>query len=744
MKRKNRMVYRLLWYYLAILIIPTITTTIIYLTTREALLDVQKEKAYVALTDAVNQFEQDITGIRNIATYLSTDTTIGSLARNRVEDKGELYYNMYKSCDEFPKYTLTNSMIGDICVWFSNQPYILSMPGVIPKDDRGISSISVLNGEAVEELDEFFCGEYHYLTMDYQGGGDSAAYPSRVRMIDSVSSTTDGHYDAAVIISFDNDVINSLLKSARSDADSGVFLMDKDQNIVRGFTSNGEKIDSGSQTTWEEYKEMSNIEYKAYTCQKKSEATGWSFVVVTPVDTLIAEIGSVKYFTGFLYILSILTGCIICIYYWYHNGKMVDRYCEFAEKLPTGAAQGNKRQSFWKSFGSFLDQLEIMQNLINKQQEIIREESIQKLLFGKYKNASEFEEENKVTAALMQTFQGFYVAILRFENQTPGEFLISDYEIREKMNQLFEEKLPVVHWNCTVDSLTYALILADDGKWDIFAIKELLADMCQQPEGVSGVFIGVSQRVHGVMELNVAYDTAMEICKSASFFQIHVPLVSEEREEELHGEVMTLEQEYQFEQTLLRGTENELEALLVSFRESNMEQLQHRYWLPHMIHMIQCILIRCLKKENDEWSRRMVDKVQKAEWPDELFLLLRTSKRYKVNVEEGKRDRYLQETKEELEHQIDAAYTNVNFNLAILAETMQMGEQKLYKEFKMYFGMTFSDYLEKIRIQKAEELLRQGVAVKDVAERVGYGSDYSFRRAFKRNTGMTPTSYMKM
>jgi len=102
------------------------------------------------------------------------------------------------------------------------------------------------------------------------------------------------------------------------------------------------------------------------------------------------------------------------------------------------------------------------------------------------------------------------------------------------------------------------------------------------------------------------------------------------------------------------------------------------------------------------------------------------------------------EIKLELERIIGEQYPNVNFNLVMLAESMNTTEQRLYKDFKLYFGVTFSDYLENLRIQKAGQLLKEGIAVKEVAVLVGYGSDYSFRRAFKRCTGMTPSTYIKI
>jgi len=82
--------------------------------------------------------------------------------------------------------------------------------------------------------------------------------------------------------------------------------------------------------------------------------------------------------------------------------------------------------------------------------------------------------------------------------------------------------------------------------------------------------------------------------------------------------------------------------------------------------------------------------------------------------------------------------------LSLTAIAHELGFQKDYisKLFKAEYGENLSVVLEKIRIEKACELLREGeVRIVDVAEAVGYNSDISFRRAFKKVTGLTPVEY---
>ena len=64
--------------------------------------------------------------------------------------------------------------------------------------------------------------------------------------------------------------------------------------------------------------------------------------------------------------------------------------------------------------------------------------------------------------------------------------------------------------------------------------------------------------------------------------------------------------------------------------------------------------------------------------------------------------------------------------------------------FKNKTGMTMSDYLLQVRMEKAIELLHTDLKFHEIAERVGMKNSRNFRRAFINFTGYSPTDYKKM
>lgn len=85
-----------------------------------------------------------------------------------------------------------------------------------------------------------------------------------------------------------------------------------------------------------------------------------------------------------------------------------------------------------------------------------------------------------------------------------------------------------------------------------------------------------------------------------------------------------------------------------------------------------------------------------------------------------------------------------NIKLADVAEYIGMSESYFSRYFKRVMGEGFSEYLNRVRIEKAKELLRERrITVAETAERVGYANANYFTQIFKSYTGLSPKAYQK-
>ncbi len=92
----------------------------------------------------------------------------------------------------------------------------------------------------------------------------------------------------------------------------------------------------------------------------------------------------------------------------------------------------------------------------------------------------------------------------------------------------------------------------------------------------------------------------------------------------------------------------------------------------------------------------------------------------------------------------------IDTNFAEIKSTVEIANSFFYSReyvsrlFRKHFDITISDYITKRRIIQAQKLLSNGKPITETAFGVGFCSLSSFVKAFRKETGVTPSVYRKM
>lgn len=89
-------------------------------------------------------------------------------------------------------------------------------------------------------------------------------------------------------------------------------------------------------------------------------------------------------------------------------------------------------------------------------------------------------------------------------------------------------------------------------------------------------------------------------------------------------------------------------------------------------------------------------------------------------------------------------YYDPEFSLEDAARELEISPGYLSRLMKRETGLSFVEYLNRIRVKKATQFMNDPAAkMFEIAERVGYRSQHYFSRAFRRVMGASPSEYKK-
>ena len=91
-------------------------------------------------------------------------------------------------------------------------------------------------------------------------------------------------------------------------------------------------------------------------------------------------------------------------------------------------------------------------------------------------------------------------------------------------------------------------------------------------------------------------------------------------------------------------------------------------------------------------------------------------------------------------------YVEKNYDKKITAQDVCseffISLRTLYNVFMSNAGETFTEYITKLRIEKAKELLlNTSLPISAIAEKIGVNNPYYFNKMFKKRTGIAPMNY---
>ena len=87
---------------------------------------------------------------------------------------------------------------------------------------------------------------------------------------------------------------------------------------------------------------------------------------------------------------------------------------------------------------------------------------------------------------------------------------------------------------------------------------------------------------------------------------------------------------------------------------------------------------------------------------------------------------------------------DTDFSVEALADNLHVSRVQLYRKVKAIFGVSISDYISDIRLEKAKSMLENtSLPISEVAYASGFASPSYFSTSFKNKFGNSPGTFRK-
>ena len=101
------------------------------------------------------------------------------------------------------------------------------------------------------------------------------------------------------------------------------------------------------------------------------------------------------------------------------------------------------------------------------------------------------------------------------------------------------------------------------------------------------------------------------------------------------------------------------------------------------------------------------------------------------------------EFKLQLVNLIETNIDNPDFTIEELASELGISRSLLHLRMKKITNGSASDFVKTFKMERAKQFIKKGLPIAEVAYKVGFSDPNYFSRAFRKYTGMSPSSFIK-
>lgn len=742
--------------YVIILFIPLITAIIAYHASIEIAETKSLESSLLVLNQSKTHLEQRLSEVEKFSRQLATNSHISVvLSENQPKDMANTY-QYGRISRELLNNIQANEFLEDAYIYLQKDEVIIQPGSVFYRifDFYNLYHFQDISSE--DWKTNILEGVYHREILPLQKYENRNHETSVVTYLQSIPLDSFSSSFGMIVIPIEQSKISQLFTGI-SEQYNGWAYITNEQGDPIAYVGTDEEFIEKLDLENENNNGKTHYYIDDTLIFSTTSHNGWVYYAGIPKETLMKDANSIKRLAIIVTTLTLLFGLIVSLFLAYRNHRPLQSLIGLLreESIASNSSYNNEFDFLRGNISSLIANNQTLQAELNEQLPMLREAFIKQLIRGDFYSEKEVRTAASQVHLQLKEIAG-YVGIIGIKGygNMEGDKV---YEEISAARMIIKRVLTNIEPN---------LLLCYHGRDKIVVIFPTSKDehtnrmdniIAELQEKISDTYrislnMFIGDYFTSYLEINRSYTEALRTMEHAELMNLDGVhrYVDIEKEGELYE--YPIEIEMRLANHLKKGEYANAKEVLdqifeLNFVEKNLP-LDMGYLL---IDELKATLIKVLEP-NIVRNQRELEKLRNTilaiqlknsytKVKNEILAIIKT---YCTFVE-----KWQAETDHELVNTItqflEAHFSDSNLTLYVVAENIGRPENYISHFFREKTGSSIMAYLENLRMEKATELLvNTDETITNIAEKVGYNSSHSFRRAFKRVMNMTPNVYRKI
>ncbi|WP_314000170.1 helix-turn-helix domain-containing protein [uncultured Paenibacillus sp.] len=747
---------RFLISYIILLLIPNIAGYMSYRTSIDVAQSSSIENSLMLLKQSEEILERRLAEVEGFTKQLAINQDLNRLISEKKQGETYNVYGLWKMARDVADYSQTNDFLQNFYIYFNNYDVVVT-PGSVYFRPEHYYELNQYAGVSFEEWKKTIVEATHEqeilpLRSFKLGKRDLSV----LTFAQSLPLNSFRNPQATVVVLIDETKIGSLLESVSSQYGGWAFITDSKGNTLTSQGIEESEIRKLAPSPGE-IKETSRFDNGTLLITIRSEKTGWLYTAGIPKQALMEKANKIKYMTWTLSAAASLAGLIIGLLLAYRNSAPINRLLN-AFKEQNGLDTANMKNEYDFLAGNISNLIvsnKLLQTELNSQIPLLRDAFIKRLLAGEFNSPQELEAVASQIGFGLDGRSG-YASIIK----------ISGYggiDSKEIIEELSVARLIVKQTLNEIDADLHMTDLGSDKITILFssehepgsgwkdAIETKLARLVESIYANYRISVTVAMGglYRTLSEINRSFDEAAQAMDYAVYLDEKGTVWFQDTMRETTVYYYPIDTEHRLLNTVKAGEIDEGKRIVAQIFDRNFTERElSREMTEQLIGEMKGTLLKLLDQkafqdaEFSEAVQNQIVHIQPADGIEQVRRSLESILEQFCGWIAKKKSDLHHETVHEITSFIERSYGDPDLTLYRIAETVGRPEKYISQLFREQTGENLSDYLERTRIGKASDLLIENrLTIDEIAFQVGYNSAHSFRRAFKRVRGVSPSMY---